>query len=103
MSNSVGPWVALLTIVLCGSAFALVVTLIIVRLSRRGQPREQQLARLATRLDGRNKVTIRAVEFSVSQADLLWVARSRGYSMIHHQFGRYYEFVYTPHQPGRWA
>ena len=103
MSNSLGPWAALLTVLLCGSGFALVVALTIVRLTRRREPREQQLARLAARLDGRNKVTIRTVEFGVPKADLLWVARSRGYSMIEHQFGRYYEFVYTPHQPGRWA
>ena len=105
VSNSVAPWLALLTILIFGSGFALVVTLTIIRLNRRGQPREQQLARLATRLDGRNKVTIRMVEFSVSQADLLWVARSRGYSMIEHRFGSasYYEFVYTPHRPGGFA
>ncbi|MEU5259950.1 hypothetical protein [Amycolatopsis sp. NPDC021455] len=103
MSNSAGPWFALLVILLTGSGFALVVTLMIVRLNRRGQPREQQLARLAARLDGRNKVTIRAVEFSVPQADLLWVARSRGYSMAYHRFGSYYEFFYTPHRPGGYA
>jgi hypothetical protein len=103
MSNSVPPWFALLAILLCGSGFALVVTLIIVRLTRRGQPREQQLARLAARLDGRNKVTIRTVEFGVSQADLLWVARSRGYSMAYHRLGGYYEFIYTPHRPGGFA
>jgi membrane protein implicated in regulation of membrane protease activity len=105
VSNSVGPWVVLLTILVFGSGFALVVTLMIVRLMRRGQPREQQLNRLAARLDGRSRVTIRTVEFSVTQADLIWVARSRGYSMVEHQFGRYYEFVYAPHPvpPGPWS
>jgi len=96
MSNSIVPWVALLAILFCGGGFALVVTLIIVRLTRRGQPREQQLNRLAARLDGRNGVIIRTVEFSVSQADLFQVAQSRGYFMVEHQFGKYYEFVRLP-------
>ena len=100
-SNSAGPWIALLTILVCGAAFAGVLTIVIIRLSRRGQPREQQLNRLAAQLDGRSRVSIRTVEFGVAKADLLWVARSRGYSMVEHRFGRYYEFVYTPHLPGR--
>jgi len=103
VSNAVGPWIFLLVVLVLGGAFALVVTVTIVRLMRRGEPREQQLHRLAARLDGRSRVTIRIVEFGVAEADLRWVAQSRGYAMIDHQFGRYYEFVRTPHQPGRTA
>lgn len=98
MSNAVGPWIFLLTVWVFGSAFALVVTVTIVRLMRRGEPREQQLNRLAARLDGRSRVTIRRVEFGVAEADLRWMAQSRGYSMIDRRFGRYYEFVFTRHQ-----
>lgn len=93
MSNAVGPWIFLLVVLVSGSAFALVATVTIVRLMRRGEPREQQLNRLAARLDGRSRVTIRRMEFAVAEADLRWVAQSRGYSMIDHQFGRYYEFT----------
>ncbi|GAB3141033.1 hypothetical protein [Amycolatopsis sp. NPDC004378] len=90
----------LLTVVLGGLlAASLIVT--IIRINRGSQPREQQMARLASRLDGRNKVTIRMAEFGISRADLHWVAQSRGYALVEHQFGKYYEFLYAPHQAGR--
>ncbi|MGW4061005.1 hypothetical protein ACWEGE_22170 [Amycolatopsis sp. NPDC004747] len=78
-------------------------TLTIVRVLRSVKPREKQMARLATELDGRNKVYIRKIELGLSQEDLLRVAYHRGYSLIDHRFGQYYEFVFTPHQPGRYA
>ena len=103
-SDNVLSLVLLLIFVLVmAGLLAAAVTVTIIRANRSSQPREQQLARLAIRLDGRKKVTIRRVEFSVGKADLLWVARSRGYSMIEHQLGSYYEFVYTPHRPGGFA
>jgi hypothetical protein len=103
VSNPAAPWLFLLMVLVLGSGGALAITMIIIRLARRGEPREKQLSRLAGRLDGRHRVTIRTVEFGVPQADLHWVAQSRGYSMIEHQFGRYYEFVRMPYQPGRHA
>ncbi|HET6703779.1 hypothetical protein [Amycolatopsis sp.] len=96
----------LLFTVVLGGLLAAHVTVLIIRMNRASQPREQQMARLAAQLDGRNKVTIRMVEFGIGKPDLLWVARSRGYALIEHQFGKYYEFVYAPHQAGRagpWA
>jgi hypothetical protein len=48
-------------------------------------------------------VYFRKMEIGLAQEDLLRVAYSRGYSLIDHRFGKYYEFVYTPHQPGRLA
>ncbi|MGV9361602.1 hypothetical protein [Amycolatopsis sp. NPDC003731] len=92
----------MLTVVLVG-LMAASLTLMIIRMNRASEPRERQMARLAAQLDGRNKVTIRRIEFSIGRPDLLWVAQSRGYSLIEHQFGSYYEFVYAPHQPGRVA
>ncbi|WP_410637326.1 hypothetical protein [Amycolatopsis sp. lyj-346] len=78
-------------------------TLTIVRALRSTKPREEQMAGLATQLDGRNQVYIRKMEIGLSREDLLRVAYSRGYSLIDHRVGKYYEFVYTPHQPGRYA
>jgi hypothetical protein len=103
--NTVAPLVALLIFIVLGGLMAASLTVTIVRISRASQPREQQMARLAARLDGRNKVTIRMVEFSIGKADLVWVAQSRGYGMIEHQFGRYYEFFYAPQwlPPGAWS
>ncbi len=78
-------------------------TLTIVRVRRSAKSPEKQMARLAAQLDGRNQVYIRKVEIGLSQQDLLRVAYSRGYSLIDHRVGKYYEFVYTPYQPGRLA
>ena len=86
-----------------GGLVAAGLTLTIVRIVRSAKPREKQMARLATRLDGRSQVCIRMIENGLSREDLLLVARSRGYSLIVHEFGKYYEFVYTPYQPGRYA
>ncbi|SFW57687.1 hypothetical protein [Amycolatopsis australiensis] len=99
MSDSVAPWLVLVVFLAGGSAFAFVISLVLIRLKRHGEPREMQLRRLAARLDGRPRVTIRTVEFSVAQADLFRVAQSRGYSMTENRFGRYYTFFRTPHQP----
>ena len=95
----------LIFVLVMSGLLAAALTVTVIRINRASQPPEQQLARLAARLDGRSKVTIRKVEFSVGKADLLWVARSRGYSMIERWFGAdsYYEFVYTPHRPGGYA
>jgi hypothetical protein len=56
---------------------------------------------LAANLDGRRQVYFRKMEIGLTQEDLLRVAHSRGYSLIDHRVGKYYEFVFTPHQPGR--
>ena len=102
-SHSAGPWVTLLAIVVIGSGIAAAFTMIIIRLMRRGEPREKRLSRLAARLDGRSRVAIRMVEFGVPKADLIWVAQSRGYVMSENRFGKYYEFFRMPHQPGRYG
>jgi hypothetical protein len=77
-------------------------TLTIVRTRRSMKPREHQMAVLAGELDGRSQVYFLKMEIGLTQEDLLRVAYSRGYSLIDHRIGKYYEFVYTPHQPGRW-
>jgi hypothetical protein len=69
----------------------------IIRIMRGRRPREQQLADLAARLDGRSRVTIRMVEIGLGKPDLYWLAHSRGYGVVEHQFGHYYEFVRAPH------
>jgi hypothetical protein len=102
-SNSAGPLAALIILVVCGGLVAVTAAAVIIRVMRGRRPREQQLADLAGRLDGRSRVSIRKVEIGLGQADIHWVAQSRGYSLIDHRFGKYYEFVYTPHQPGRVA
>lgn len=78
-------------------------TLTFVRTRRSMKPREHQMAVLAAELDGRRQVYFRKMEIGLAQEDLLRVAYSRGYSLIDHRFGKCYEFVYTPHQPGRLA
>jgi hypothetical protein len=78
-------------------------TLTFVRTRRSMKPREHQMAVLAGELDGRPQVYFRKMEIGLAQEDLLRVAHSRGYSLIDHRVGKYYEFVYTPHQPGRLA
>jgi hypothetical protein len=90
-------------LVLMGVVVVAGLTLTIVRALRSTKAREEQMAGLATRLDGRNQVYVRKLEIGLSQEDLLRVAYTRGYSLIDHRVGKYYEFVYTPHQPGRWA
>ncbi|MEV6873993.1 hypothetical protein [Amycolatopsis sp. NPDC051128] len=60
-------------------------------------------ADLAAELDGRSQVYFRMMEIGLAQADLVRVAYSRGYSLIDHRVGKSYEFVSTPHQPGRTA
>jgi hypothetical protein len=76
-------------------------TLTIIRTRRSMKPREQQMAVLAAELDGRRQVYFRKMEIGLTQEDLLRVAHRRGYSLIDHRVGKYYEFVFTPHQPGR--
>ncbi|KDN23916.1 hypothetical protein [Amycolatopsis rifamycinica] len=100
-SESVGPLLLLLLCtVVVGGLVAAHVTLLAIRMNRASQPREQQMARLAAQLDGRGSVKIRMIEFGIGRPDLLMVARSRGYALIEHQFGKYYEFVYAPHRAG---
>ncbi|SFW57673.1 hypothetical protein [Amycolatopsis australiensis] len=79
------------------------VTLNIVRVVRSTKPREKQMALLAAQLDGRNQVYLRMIENGLAERDLAWVAGTRGYSVIVHRSFKYYEFIYTPHQPGRIA
>ncbi|WP_410608424.1 hypothetical protein [Amycolatopsis sp. lyj-109] len=90
-------------LVLMGVVVIAGLTLTIVRALRSTKPREEQMARLAAQLDGRNQVYIRKMEIGLSREDLLRVLHSRGYSLIDHRVGKYYEFVFTPHQPGRIA
>ncbi|MEV4050730.1 hypothetical protein AB0J55_06030 [Amycolatopsis sp. NPDC049688] len=97
------PAMRVIFLVLMGVVVVAGLTLTIVRALHSTKPREAQMARLAAELDGRNQVCIRKMEIGLSQEDLLRVAGSRGYSLIDHRVGKYYEFVYTPHQPGRFA
>ncbi len=103
MTELAAPLLALLIVFLCGGLMALVLTITIVRVTRGRRPREQQIAELAARLDGRERVTIRMVELGLSRPDLYGVANSRGYGLIEHHFGKYYEFVYAPHQGRPWT
>jgi hypothetical protein len=90
-------------IALMGAVAVAGLTLTIVRALRSTKPREKQMASLAAQLDGRSQVNIRKMEIGLSQEDLVRVAYSRGYSLIDHRAWKYYEFVYTPHNPGRVA
>ncbi|MBE1500123.1 hypothetical protein H4696_007223 [Amycolatopsis lexingtonensis] len=93
-------------LVLMGLVIVGGLTLTVVRTMRSRKPRETQIARLVAELDGRSRVYLRMMEVGLDHRDLLQVAQSRGYSLIVHQVGKYYEFVYTPQQPGRsvpWA
>ncbi|WP_206789362.1 hypothetical protein [Amycolatopsis sp. MtRt-6] len=90
-------------LVLMGVVIVAGLTVTIVRALRSTKSSEEQMARLAAQLDGRSQVCIRKMEIGLSREDLLRVAYSRGYSLIDHQVMKYYEFVYTPHQPGRYA
>ncbi|WP_290055329.1 hypothetical protein [Amycolatopsis solani] len=91
-------FLALMGLVIVGG-----LTLTIVRAMRSRRPREKQMAFLAAELDGRAQVYLRMIEIGLAEQDLAWVAGSRGYSVIVHRSFKYYEFVYTPHQPGRIA
>ncbi|MFJ9781766.1 hypothetical protein ACIRSS_19435 [Amycolatopsis sp. NPDC101161] len=86
-----------------GGLVATGLTMTIVRIVRSTKPREKQMARLAAELDGRNQVYLRMIENGLAEQDLAWVAGTRGYSVIVHRSFKCYEFVYTPHQPGRIA
>jgi hypothetical protein len=99
-ASSTTDWLifALFGVVILGG-----LTLTVVRTVRSMKPREKQMAKLAAELDGRNQVYIRMIENGLTVDDLALVARSRGYSLIVHRHLRCYEFVYTPHQPGRVA
>jgi hypothetical protein len=101
--NSFSPLIVLMILLVLGGLLAASSTVRIIRIARGRQPREQQLSRLAAQLDGRDRVSIRTVEFGLTEADLRWVAHSRGYSLIKHPFARFYEFVRAPQQmpPGR--
>ncbi|MEV6440981.1 hypothetical protein [Amycolatopsis sp. NPDC051716] len=107
--NSFSPLIVLLMLLVLGGLLVASVTVRIIRIARGRESREQQLARLAAQLDGRDRVRIRMVEFGLSEAELRWVAHGRGYGLIEHTFSRYYEFVRVPHQvppgspgPGSW-
>ncbi|QKV77483.1 hypothetical protein [Amycolatopsis sp. Hca4] len=89
--------------VFCGGLVTAGMTVTIVRALRATKSREKQMTRLAAQLDGRNQVCIRKMELGLSVEDMLRVAYSRGYSLIDHRVWKYYEFVYTPYQPGRLA
>ncbi|MDX3191969.1 hypothetical protein PV458_26455 [Streptomyces sp. MN03-5084-2B] len=97
------PVLRVIFLVLMGVVAVGGLTLTIVRVLRSTKSSEEQMARLAAQLDGRARVCIRKMEIGLSQEDLLRVAYSRGYSLIDHRAWKYYEFVFTPHQPGRFA
>jgi hypothetical protein len=104
MAGSTGsPAARTIFLVLMGVVVVGGLTLTVVRTRRSMKPREHQMAVLAAELDGRRQVYFRKMEIGLAQEDLLRVAYSRGYSLIDHRFGKCYEFVYTPHQPGRLA
>jgi hypothetical protein len=92
------PLAFALGFVVIGSLVAGGLTMTIIRIVRSVKPREKQMARLAAQLDGRNQVCIRMMEIGLDKADIQWVAHSRGYGMIEHRFGKYYEFVRLPQQ-----
>ncbi|MGW3962025.1 hypothetical protein ACWED2_19535 [Amycolatopsis sp. NPDC005003] len=97
------PVLRAIFLVLMGLVIVAGLTLTIVRALRSTKSSEEQMARLAAELDGRSQVCIRKMEIGLSREDLLRVAHSRGYSLIDHQVMKYYEFVHTPHQPGRYV
>jgi hypothetical protein len=84
--------------VVFGGLFAAGLTVAVIRFLRTRKPREEQMARLAARLNGDRQVCVRMEEIGLDHADLLRVAYSRGYGLIVHRFGKYYEFVYAPHR-----
>jgi hypothetical protein len=101
--SSSSSFVDVMGLVLMGVVVVGGLTLTIIRTMRSMKPREQQMARLAAELDGRSQVCVRKMELGLGREDLLRVAYSRGYSLIEHRAFKYYEFVYTPQQPGRYA
>ncbi|MDS0133863.1 MULTISPECIES: hypothetical protein [unclassified Amycolatopsis] len=101
--SSESPAVRTAFLVLMGVMVLAGLTLTIFRVRRSTKPREEQVAALAAQLDGRNQVYVRKMEIGLAREDLIRVAYSRGYSLIDHRVGKYYEFVFTPHQPGRLA
>ena len=101
--NTFSPLIVLLILLVLGGLLALRWTVGIRRIARGREPREQQLSRLAAQLDGRERVSIRTVEFGVAETDLRWVAHSRGYALIKHPFARFYEFVRAPQQVPPWS
>ncbi|MCR6481259.1 hypothetical protein M8542_00350 [Amycolatopsis sp. OK19-0408] len=97
------PLIVLLVLVVGAGLIAAVVVITVVRVSRGQRPREQQMAELAARLDGRSRFSIRMAELGLGRPDIHWVAQSRGYVLVEHQFGKYYEFVRLPQTPGPWS
>ncbi|WP_328447485.1 MULTISPECIES: hypothetical protein [unclassified Amycolatopsis] len=84
--------------VVWGGLIGVGMTFTIIRFARSRKPREEQMARLAVRLNGERQVYLRMEENGLDHADLVRVAGSRGYGLIVHRFGKYYEFVYAPHR-----
>lgn len=74
------------------------ISLAAIRMRRGRRPRDEQMRRLAARLDGRGVVAIRMVEIGLDATDLALVAHSRGYLVVPHTVMKYYEFVYAPHR-----
>ncbi|RSD20338.1 hypothetical protein EIY87_15650 [Amycolatopsis eburnea] len=100
------PAAYVLGVIVFGGILAVSVTVNVIRFRKSRKPREHQMALLAARLDGRRQLYLRFDETGLDQGDLLRVGYSRGYGLIEHKVGKYYEFVYAPHQPGRsgpWA
>jgi len=84
--------------VVVGGLFGVGMTFTIIRFARSRKPREEQMARLAARLNGDRQVCVRMEEIGLEYADLVRVAYSRGYGLIVHRVAKYYEFVYAPHR-----
>ncbi|UOX87640.1 hypothetical protein MUY14_38935 [Amycolatopsis sp. FBCC-B4732] len=102
------PAAYVLGFIVLGGLLAVGVTVNVIRFRKSRKPREHQMAILAARLDGRRQVYVRFDEVGLDQGDLLRVGYSRGYGLIEHKVGKYYEFVYAPNQaqpgrPGPWA
>jgi hypothetical protein len=97
--NALSPLLVVLMLLVLGGLLVARWKVSTTRIARGREPREQQLSRLAARLDGRERVSIRTVEFGVTEADIRWVAHSRGYDLMKHSFGSYYEFVRVPGRP----
>ncbi|WP_086849221.1 hypothetical protein [Amycolatopsis kentuckyensis] len=87
--------------VLCGGLITAGLTVSIIRFSRSRRPREAQLNRVASMLNGCRVAYLSKIETSLSPQELAALAWSRGYLMADHRFTKYYEFVYAPN-PGPW-
>ena len=84
--------------VVCDGLIAAGITMTVIKFSRSRRPREAQLQRVASKLNGCRVAYLSKIETSLSPQELAALAWSRGYVMADNQYAKYYEFVYTPGQ-----